>query len=81
MNKISRSNLVAPLIAPPNVARCTSAEERLIGVDEESLAERFAAEEHPEPHLIAVREGRLGGDGVAAQLDIDEHYEAIFVVA
>lgn len=45
------------------------------------MAERFATYEHPEAHFVAISERGFGGDGVAAEHDVDEDNDAIFAVS
>lgn len=73
--------LVTSLIAAANRARRTSAEERGVRVDEKTLTESFAPHEHPEPHLVAIRERSFCHDWAPAQVDIDVHDDAALTVA
>ena len=53
------------------------AEEGARRVDDEALAQRLAADEHPEAHLVAVAQGRLGRAPAGRRAEVEQHDDAL----
>src|SRR5690606_27505353 len=76
-----RHDLGAPAVAAARLLRCASAEERAGRIHNEAAAERFAADQHPEAHLVAVREGDLGDDLAVDEAEQELDHDAVLLVA
>lgn len=75
-----RLTLAAPAILTTHFLRGAPAEEGPPGVHEEALPEGLTADQHPEPHLVAIAQSGLGRDGAAEEMHIDEHHDAFLAV-
>lgn len=69
---------LAGAIAPTYLFRRPAGKKRLARVDEESLFERLASDQHPEAHLIAIAECRLGTKCAPTDFNVEQHDEANF---
>src|SRR6476661_6739977 len=46
-------------------------------VDHEALPQHLTADQHPEAHRVAPRQGHLGGDLAPHELEVQEHHDAL----
>src|SRR5690606_35232375 len=67
-------------VAPAHGARRTVSEERPGRVDDEAAAERLAADQHPEPHRVAIAERHLGVDLAPHEHESHRHDETLIDV-
>ena len=77
---VGGNSLAAPLVAATNSARRSTAEERRARVDQKSLPQCLASNEHTEAHVTAVGEGGLCGHRLLEELDMQQDYDAVFAM-